>query len=376
LAATLTAIRPRPDDVVLVLPGDGSMVLASGDRLIDVALRFDGAICVAATTVPLSPTMAGRISDAVARATGWTPVSRGRGWRPARAHPYPYGLLGPASALGRLGADCAGVQKATDADHMAATVLGGHHPLVLDVAANVFHVLDGTGTDAVAANGSIHTGGEQPLVLIDPADGSPALSRLQAELADGGSQDLARLLGYEGAIDDRPDVLVAAPEIIVTPFWTVPFCTTVVRAAEAVGSWSRPPADPGPRLEVSLRAISDHLFGFLAHDLRERIWPRLGDHWPQVTNLRLADALVVRHEAGDAETPLTPPSAPPFNTAVRLNEGYGGGGLFFPRQGWEGDVPVGFLTMWPAAATHPHQVDWVTEGVKYSLELRWSPNGP
>jgi hypothetical protein len=264
------------------------------------------------------------------------------------------------------------VHPASDSDHLAATVLDGRHSLVLDVAANVFHVLDGTGTDAVGVSGTIHAGGERPLVLIDPSEDGTSLRRLQDDLADPGTEDLARLLRYDGAIDHRPDVLVAAPEILVTPFWTVPFCATIVRAAEAAASWTSPTPGAGPRVEVSLRAISEHLFGCVARDVPTRIWPRLTDQWPHLVGLQVADAVVVRHEAGDAETALTPPSAPPLNTAVRLNEGYGGGGLFFPRQGWEDDVPVGFLTMWPTAASHPHQVDWVTEGVKYSLELRWA----
>jgi hypothetical protein len=373
LAPTLAALAPAPDDVILVLPAAGSQVMASAERLFDAAAGLEGGIAVATSPIQVCSTeMAARMSDAVARATGWTPVSRGRGWRPARSQPYPYGLLGPAAALTSLAADCAGLPKSGDADHVAALVLEGRHALVLDVAASVFHVLDATGTDAVAVGGVVHAGGQEPLVLIDPSESGASLARIQGDMGDAGAYDLARLLRYDDAVDERADVFVPAPDILLTPFWTPGFCAMIVRAAEAAAWWQSDGEGPDLRLQTSLYSISPHLFDLVAADFQARIWPRLASQWPGLTGVELEDVLVVRQDAGEADSPLTPPEGAMINGSVQLNEGYEGGGLGFPRQQWDDtDVPVGVLTLWPSTGTHPHWVDWVRQGVRYELSLRW-----
>jgi hypothetical protein len=59
---------------------------------------------------------------------------------------------------------------------------------------------------------------------------------------------------------------------------------------------------------------------------------------------------------------------------VRLNDGYVGGGLVFPRQGWDNrEVPVGSMAIFPSAGTHPHRLESVSQGVQYQLSLRWRP---
>jgi hypothetical protein len=58
--------------------------------------------------------------------------------------------------------------------------------------------------------------------------------------------------------------------------------------------------------------------------------------------------------------------------AVRLNDGFSGDGLFFPRQGWGNrEAPMGSLSVWPAGITHPHRLESVTRGVQYQLRLQW-----
>jgi hypothetical protein len=88
--------------------------------------------------------------------------------------------------------------------------------------------------------------------------------------------DLERVLGYRGAIDERRTVTQLAADLIVVPFWRPDFCAAVVRAAQLVG-FTPDPADPVPGHEVSLASISPRLYQAVQDDLGSRIWPPLRD---------------------------------------------------------------------------------------------------
>jgi predicted 2-oxoglutarate/Fe(II)-dependent dioxygenase YbiX len=58
------------------------------------------------------------------------------------------------------------------------------------------------------------------------------------------------------------------------------------------------------------------------------------------------------------------------SASVRLNDGYEGGALEFPRHRFtNAEVPVGALLAWPSFVTHPHRSAPVRHGVKYSLTI-------
>ena len=82
------------------------------------------------------------------------------------------------------------------------------------------------------------------------------------------------VFAYEGAVADGDDVREVAPDILVTPFWTPEFCSTIVAAAEATQAFEPQPDDPVPGHEVSLAVISPLLFEAVQEDIGMRIWPR------------------------------------------------------------------------------------------------------
>jgi hypothetical protein len=97
-----------------------------------------------------------------------------------------------------------------------------------------------------------------------------------------------------------------------------------------------------------------------------------------MADLVVDDIVVVRQEAGEAGGAVQkPPAAAVLGGSVRLNEGYGGGALLFPRQTWDdGRMPVGSIGLWPWSESHPRRVESVTRGVKYALNLSWRrPSG-
>jgi hypothetical protein len=271
-------------------------------------------------------------------------------------------LDGGVVAEGASIVGCAGVLSAWLEAAGAVSTLPG------DRAGVVFHRLGADGATVVVHGRLLDTaGGTEPLVAV--SDDAAALAALDAALADMGGRDLARILRYDDAIAHGPAVLVA-PEIVSMAFWTPAFCATVVRAAEATGAFGADPEDPVPGHELSLAALSPRLFAHVEDDIAVRVMPALMGTWPAIEYAGLRDAFVIKFTpGGQAELPLHHDVAQ-VSASVRLNDGYGGGALEFPRQGFtNATTPVGGLVAWPSLVTHPHRSAPVRRGVKYSLTI-------
>ncbi len=181
--------------------------------------------------------------------------------------------------------------------------------------------------------------------------------------------DLDRVLGYRGAVDERTGISELGPDLVVVPFWTPRFCAAVVRAAGLVG-FAPDPDDPVPGHEVSLAAISPRLYEAVQDDLGTRIWPQLGEVWPLVEYHGLRDAFVIRYALGEQEELRRHHDVAQVSAAVKLDGGYVGSDLRFPRQGVDNRaVPVGALLAWPSLVTHPHETTPLVEGVRHGLTI-------
>lgn len=182
--------------------------------------------------------------------------------------------------------------------------------------------------------------------------------------------DLQQILGYQGAIDERKGLTELGNEVYTVPFWTPRFCDTVIRAAEAVGAFELQPDDPVPGHEVSLAVISPRLFEQVEIDLGRRIWPQLQEVWPFIDYHGLRDVFVIKYELGQQEHLRMHHDVAQVSASAKLNDGYEGAVLDFPRQGVDNrTVPVGELVVWPSLVTHPHQATPLQSGTKYGLTV-------
>jgi 2OG-Fe(II) oxygenase superfamily len=285
-------------------------------------------------------------------------------------------LVAPAAAVLAAadqldeGAAADGESVVGRADVLAAWLAAGGAPgdLPGDDTGIVFHRLRGDGATVVVHGRLLDTAaGTEPVVAV--SDDPAALEALATELADDGSRDLARLLRYDDAIAPGGWSEVG-PELIAMAFWTPPFCATIIRAAEATGAFGADPDDPVPGHELSLAAISPRLFAHVEDDIALRVMPALQRTWPAIEYAGLRDAFVIKFSAGgQAELPLHHDVAQ-VSASVRLNDGYVGGALEFPRQAFtNAATPVGTLLAWPSLVTHPHRSAPVRHGVKYSLTV-------
>jgi len=184
------------------------------------------------------------------------------------------------------------------------------------------------------------------------------------------ADDLQRILGYHDAVDERTGLTELGPEIYVVPFWTPEFCATVIRAAETVGAFEPQPHDPVPGHEVSLAVISPRLFEAVEADFGMRIWPQLQEAWPYIDYHGMRDVFVIKYALGEQEHLRMHHDVAQVSASVKLNDGYDGAVLDFPRQGVDNSaIGVGELVVWPSLVTHPHQATQLTSGVKYGLTI-------
>jgi hypothetical protein len=101
-----------------------------------------------------------------------------------------------------------------------------------------------------------------------------------------------------------------------------------------------------------------------------RIWPRLRQAWPYIDYYGLRDAFVIKYALGQQESLRIHHDVAQVSASVKLNDGYEGGVLEFPRQGYDnGALQVGDLLAWPSLVTHPHQTSQLRAGVKYALTV-------
>jgi hypothetical protein len=183
------------------------------------------------------------------------------------------------------------------------------------------------------------------------------------------------VVAYDGAVDDTVRTPVeVAPEIVQLSFWTPEYCRRLVAVVEALDLWSKDDTDPVPGDEVSLMTVSPRLFAAIEADIGRRIVPRLRRLWPEFAWSGLQDAFVLRYAArgpGPSSLPLHHDVAQ-ISASVRLNAGYTGGELVFPRQRYDnGQVPIGSMVAWPSLVTHPHRAAAVSDGTKYGLTIWW-----
>lgn len=196
------------------------------------------------------------------------------------------------------------------------------------------------------------------------------IAAVSNDTGPGDLDDLQRILGYRDAAAPGGELVEVGPELYATPLWNDRFCDAVVRAAEAVGAFAHHPDDPVPGHEVSLAAISPRLFDAVQVDLGTRVWPRLQSVWPLVEYRGLRDAFVIRYSLGEQTELRLHHDVAQVSASVKLNAGYEGGLLEFPRQGASNaGLAVGTMLAWPSLVTHPHRSSPLTAGVKYSLTL-------
>jgi hypothetical protein len=161
-----------------------------------------------------------------------------------------------------------------------------------------------------------------------------------------------------------------AEGIHVFPLFNEEYCKKLIEVAEATGQFYREEGNTYAVPELRFTVISRLLMQAYVDvatrfilPVIEEVW-RLGDHFdvfrvPFICRYS-TDTVTQMDRHFDAHGVLS--------LAVPLNAEYGGGSVFFNKQGYNNkDTPPGYATMFPSLLTHEHEVLPVTSGIRYSM---------
>ena len=163
-------------------------------------------------------------------------------------------------------------------------------------------------------------------------------------------------------------------DMLLVDFMTISQCEDLINMANANGNWKSLDYDKFPAQEIRLKQLE--LWEMLEFHWQKYIAPIAEKHWKPLLMYGLRDAFILKYSP-ETQTKLSLHHDASYVTgSVKLNEGYEGGELSFPRQNLSNkDIPVGKLLLFPGAVTHPHECLELKSGTKYSLTI-WSQRFP
>lgn len=347
------------DDSAIVLFVDGYDVVldANARELIERYCAFDANIVMAAEV------------------SCWPDAERADDYPPV-AGSYRFlnsgSLIGPADELRKLVARPLALDG-DDQRYFTDAFLGGEHDMVLDTTCKLFQTMGGASSDIVLRSNHFFNVSHltRPVVIHGNGGATSKLTfdALVDRWATPRSDLLVNLLTYEGATDTNNVWSIPAPDILQAAMVTPEFCTALIEAAESIGEWQALDGDVHPASELRIARISPRLVDNIAEHIATRLAPWVNQHFAPLNCPGVKDMFMVKYNSCVAQPGLGLHSdAATITVSIRLNEGYVGGQLEFPRQLFSNEtVPVGTALVWPSSVTHPHRSLPVTAGTKYTL---------
>lgn len=164
------------------------------------------------------------------------------------------------------------------------------------------------------------------------------------------------------------------PEILLMKFMTKEMCADMIELAEISakrGQGFRPlPGDAYPGQEIRIREMDRNLYYAIEDNLEKYVYPALEKYYKPLHMFGIRDLFIIRYNKKTQKSLDLHNDISLVSGSVKLNDGYTGAELYFPRQQIHNkDIEVGDLLIWPSQVTHPHESLPIYEGTKYSLVL-------
>ena len=148
------------------------------------------------------------------------------------------------------------------------------------------------------------------------------------------------------------------------------FCSKIIQDAENNGNWTSGRHDYYPTHDMLLSDIDydktyNEILNVYAHPTARWIWGLTGNSWDKMT----VESFIVKYDnkSKDAQNYLSVHhDFSDYTFVLGLNDGYVGGGTWFPRQRYLIDAPVGTITLHPTV-THKHGARPIVSGIRYAL---------
>ena len=160
------------------------------------------------------------------------------------------------------------------------------------------------------------------------------------------------------------------PDLLVLDLFSPEQCAEIISRAEAHGGWRALEGDSFPAQEI--RLVELDLFFDLVSLWTNYIVPAAEAYWKPTVMHGVRDAFVTRYTLSTQAQLALHTDASLVTGSVKLNDGYKGGVLNFPRQNWNNfHLKVGQCLLFPGQLTHGHESTPLSQGIKYSLTV-WS----
>ena len=161
-------------------------------------------------------------------------------------------------------------------------------------------------------------------------------------------------------------------DIIITPFFTKEYCDCIVNFCKDQREHFYNTGDYGdsyPNFSLPMQKIGDILYYNYVKHFVNRIIPIINETylWDRNINGFFYPFFNRFEEGAQVKMPLHNETSS-VSIVVKLNDDFVGGGLNFPRQNFNTkDLDIGTAIFFPGTVTHPHFVESIDSGERYTM---------
>ena len=156
--------------------------------------------------------------------------------------------------------------------------------------------------------------------------------------------------------------------MILIDYLTPSMCDSLIELSERHGGYKSLSYDKVKGQEIRLKELG--LIDSIAQHWEDHIAPIIDEYWLNCPYYGMRDAFIIKYDMNGQRTLPLHSDASLVTGSIKLNDEYTGGELYFPRQNFSNeDVPVGKCILFPSQVSHPHRVDELLSGTKWSLTI-------
>ena len=161
---------------------------------------------------------------------------------------------------------------------------------------------------------------------------------------------------------------VLADDILMIDFMSPEMCQEWIDIAEEHGGFAPDPHDNVPSHDIHLKLLG--LFEETDRFMREKAAKIIDAYWDPQSWQGIRKAFAMKYTAGQQTSLPIHVDHSLITGSVKLNDDYEGAVLTWPKQKFDNkDVPVGKMILFPGMVTHPHYVNELRSGTKYSATI-------
>ena len=174
----------------------------------------------------------------------------------------------------------------------------------------------------------------------------------------------------KGIHPDSGKILSLEKDIIITPFFTEEFCNELIEICKFYKDRFEydPIHDPYPNWELHIADLSRFMFLDYINHFNSKISPMLKEVFLKDVVTGFYSPFINRYTMDSQRSSPLHNDTTMISMVIKLNNDYTGGELEFPRQKFNNiEVPPGHAVIFPGTVSHPHRVNDLTNGTKYSF---------